>query len=556
MSGAEQLLEALDEQQRTAAQALLGPVCLLAGAGTGKTRAITHRIAYGVASGVYPPNRVMALTFTARAAGELRGRLRSLGAGGVAARTFHAAALSQLNFFWPQVIGGSMPRLIDNKARLIAHAADALRLKLDTATLRDVAAEIEWRKTSRLRIDEYATRQRPVPASLDPERMAELHSAYERIKDERRQLDFEDVLLAAAGMVEAEPRVAQQVREQYRFFVVDEYQDVSPLQHDLLGLWLGDRDDVCVVGDVSQTIYTFAGASPEFLLGFASEHEDAVVLRLEENYRSTPAIVAAANKLMRGRPGALTLESASGNAGPVPRVSAYEGDVAEARAVASAIAAEIAEGRAPEDIAVLYRVNVQSQALETALADAAVPTVIRGATRFFDQREVKEALMLLRGAAVNTAPQPLFQVVSDVLRSIGWSQEAPEAPGAVRDRWEALNALMRLAEEAPEGTTLREFVDELFERQAGQHEPTMSAVTLATLHSAKGLEWDSVYIVGLAEGLVPISYAKDAAAVEEERRLLYVGITRARERLALSWSANGLQSRAQRQPSRFLTDLG
>ncbi|MFZ2965144.1 MAG: ATP-dependent helicase, partial [Rhodoglobus sp.] len=489
-------------------------------------------------------------------AGELRGRLRMLGAGGVSARTFHAAALAQLNFFWPQVIGGGMPKLLDNKARLIAHAAETLKLKLDTATLRDVAAEIEWRKTSRLRIDQYAEQARPTPPALDPQRMAELHAAYERLKDERRQIDFEDVLLAAAGMVEAEPRVAQQVREQYRFFVVDEYQDVSPLQHDLLGLWLGDRDDVCVVGDVSQTIYTFAGASPDYLLGFASEHEDAVVLRLEENYRSTPAIVAAANRLMRGRPGALTLESAAGVVGPAPRVTAYEGDVAEARAVASTIAAEIAEGRAPEDIAVLYRVNVQSQPLETALGDAGVPYVIRGATRFFEQREVKEALMLLRGAAITTAVQPLFQVVSDVLRSIGWSQEAPEARGAVRDRWESLNALIRLAEQSPAGTTLRQFVDELFERQAGQHEPTLSAVTLATLHSAKGLEWDSVYIVGLAEGLVPISYAKDEAAIEEERRLLYVGVTRARQRLALSWSANGLQSRAPRQPSRFLADLG
>ncbi len=556
MSDAERLLEALDEQQRVAARTLLGPVCLLAGAGTGKTRAITHRIAYGVASGVYPPNRVMALTFTARAAGELRGRLRMLGAGGVSARTFHAAALAQLNFFWPQVIGGSMPKLLDNKARLIAHAAETLKLKLDTATLRDVAAEIEWRKTSRLRIDEYAAQARPTPAALDPQRMAELHAAYERLKDERRQIDFEDVLLAAAGMVEAEPRVAHQVREQYRFFVVDEYQDVSPLQHDLLALWLGDRDDVCVVGDVSQTIYTFAGASPDYLLGFAAEHEDAVVLRLEENYRSTPAIVAVANRLMRGRPGALTLESAAGVVGPAPRVTAYEGDVAEARAVASAIAAEIAEGRAPEDIAVLYRVNVQSQPLETALGDAGVPYVIRGATRFFERREVKEALMLLRGAAIATAGQPLFQVVSDVLRSIGWSQEAPEARGAVRERWESLDALIRLAEQTPPGTTLRQFVDELFERQAGQHEPTLSAVTLATLHSAKGLEWDSVHIVGLAEGLVPIGYAKDEAAIEEERRLLYVGLTRARQRLALSWSANGLQSRAPRQPSRFLADLG
>jgi DNA helicase-2/ATP-dependent DNA helicase PcrA len=554
---ADELLDGLDEQQRLAAESLLGPVCLLAGAGTGKTRAITHRIAYGVASGVYPPGRVMALTFTARAAGELRSRLRALGAGGVAARTFHASALAQLNFFWPQVIGGTMPRLLEGKAKVIAHAADGLRLKLDTATLRDVAAEIEWRKTSRLSIDEYATRTRPVPPSLSPEKMADLQRAYETVKDERRQIDFEDVLLAAAGMVEAEPRVAQQVREQYRFFVVDEYQDVSPLQHDLLQLWLGDRNDVCVVGDVSQTIYSFAGASPDYLLGFGSEHEDAVVVRLEQNYRSTPAIVTAANRLMRDRPGALTLHAATGRTGPTPAITRFESDSSEARGVANAIADEIAAGVHPEDIAVLFRINVQSQALETALSDAGVPYVVRGATRFFEQREIKEALMLLRGATINTATEPLFKTVSDVLRSIGWSQDPPETRGAVRDRWESLNALMHLAEAAPAGATLKQFVDELFERQAGQHEPTLAAVTLATLHSAKGLEWDSVYLVGLAEGLVPISYAKDAAALEEERRLLYVGVTRARRMLALSWSAAPQPGRAgQRSPSRFLAELG
>ena len=554
---AEQLLEGLDDQQRLAAESLLGPVCLLAGAGTGKTRAITHRIAYGVATGVYAPGRVMALTFTARAAGELRGRLRALGAGGVSARTFHASALSQLNFFWPQVIGGTMPRLLEGKARVIAHAADALRLKLDTATLRDVATEIEWRKTSRLSIDEYASRCRPLPPTLTTEKMVALQRGYEAMKDERRQIDFEDVLLAAAGMVEAEPRVAQQVREQYRFFVVDEYQDVSPLQHDLLQLWLGDRNDVCVVGDVSQTIYSFAGASPEYLLGFGSEYEDSVVLRLEQNYRSTPAIVTAANRLMRDRPGALTLHAATGRSGPAPVVTRHDTDSSEARAVANAIADEIAGGTRLEDIAVLFRINVQSQALETALADAGVPCIVRGATRFFEQREIKEALMLLRGATVSTAIEPLFKTVSDVLRSIGWSQDPPEVRGAVRDRWESLNALMHLAEETPTNTTLKQFVDELFERQAGQHEPTRSAVTLATLHSAKGLEWECVYLVGLAEGLMPISYAKDAAAVEEERRLLYVGITRARRALALSWSAAPQQGRAgQRSPSRFLAELG
>lgn len=557
MVTAESLLAGLDEQQRVAAQTLLGPVCLLAGAGTGKTRAITHRIAYGVESGVYPPGRVMALTFTARAAGELRGRLRSLGAGAVSARTFHASALSQLNFFWPQVVGGAMPRLLDSKARLLAHAADSLAVRLDTATLRDAAAEIEWRKTSRLTVAEYATKPRTLPPALSMERMVDLQHAYERLKDERRQIDFEDVLLATAGMIETEPRVAQQVREQYRFFVVDEYQDVSPLQHDLLELWLGPRNDVCVVGDASQTIYSFAGASPDYLLGFGAEHQDAVVLRLEHNYRSTPAVIDTANRLMRDRPGALSLVPASGLTGPAPSVSSYSTDTAEARAVAEQIAGQIAAGAAPESIAVLYRINVQSRVLETALTAAGVPSIVRGATRFFDQREVKEALMLLRGATVTTAAtEPLFKTVSDVLRSIGWSQEAPEGGGAVRDRWESLNALMRLAEEGGPSTTLRQFVDDLFERQTGQHEPVMSAVTLASLHSAKGLEWDSVYLVGLAEGLVPISYAKDAASIEEERRLLYVGITRARRRLTMSWSASATVGRTgQRQASRFLSDV-
>ena len=212
-------------------------------------------------------------------------------------------------------------------------------------------------------------------------------------------------------MIEAEPRVAQQVREQYRFFVVDEYQDVSPLQHDLLELWLGDRDDLCVVGDASQTIYSFAGASPEYLLGFAGEHENAVVLRLEQNYRSAPPIIDAANRLMRGRPGALSLTAASELTGPRPTVNTYDSDSSEARAVAAAIAEEIASGIPPEQIAVLYRINVQSQAIETALGDAGVPCVVRGATRFFDQREVKEALMLLRGATVTTSIEPLFKTV-------------------------------------------------------------------------------------------------------------------------------------------------
>ena len=558
---AEALLATLDAEQRTAAEATLGPVCLLAGAGTGKTTAITHRIAYGVATGVYSPSRVMALTFTARSAAELRGRLRMLGTTGVAARTFHASALSQLGFFWPQVIGGLMPRILDSKGRVIAHAAETLKLRLDTATLRELAAEIEWRKVSRLTLDQYAklAHGRALPAALDADKMVALHRAYEDVKDERRQLDFEDVLLATAGMIESEPWVAQQVREQYRFFVVDEYQDVSPLQQFLLELWLGERQDLCVVGDASQTIYSFAGASSSYLLGFPSRYQNATLVRLESNYRSAPPIVATANRLMRGRPGALVLSAAvrepQAPTAAEPTLNAYQSDSAEARAVANQIAGQIAAGTRPQDIAVLYRINVQAAVLETALNDAGVTYQLRGGTRFFELPEVKQALMMLKGASVSTFGEPLFKTVSDVLRSLGWTQTAPESRGAVRDRWEALNAVMGLAEAAPAGTALRPFVDELFERSAAQHEPTMAAVTLATLHSAKGLEWDTVYLIGLSEGLVPITYAKGFDAIDEERRLLYVGVTRARRLLHLSWSAAGLGRQADRQPSRFLEEL-
>lgn len=564
MTTADSLLKGLDDEQRVAAETLLGPICMLAGAGTGKTRAITHRIAYGVATGVYAPGRVMALTFTSRAAAELRGRLRHLGASGVAARTFHATALSQLGYFWPQVIGGTMPRLLDSKGRLLGQAAETLRLKLDTATLRDLAAEIEWRKVSRLTLDQYTAviASRALPALLDADKMIALHGAYESIKDERRQLDFEDVLLATAGMIEAEPSVAQQVREQYRFFVVDEYQDVSPLQQGLLDLWLGDRQDLCVVGDASQTIYSFAGASADFLLGFPTRYREAAVVRLEQNYRSTPAIVHAANRLMRGRPGALALRAVTegsdkpeSSAQAAPTVTSFPSDVSEARATAQQVAERIAAGTRPQDVAILFRVNVQSAALETALTDAGVSFQLRGGTRFFELQEVKQAIMMLRGALVGATPEPLFKTVSDVLRSLGWTQDAPEVAGAVRDRWESLNALMGLAEASPAATSLKQFVDELLERSASQHEPTMAAVTLATLHSAKGQEWDTVYLVGLSDGLVPISYAKTEAAVEEERRLLYVGITRARRRLHLSWAHGGSARGGVRRPSRFLEEL-
>ncbi|MGF3030751.1 ATP-dependent helicase [Microbacterium alcoholitolerans] len=547
-------LDALDERQREAASVLRGPVAVLAGAGTGKARVITHRIAHGVDTGAYTPSRVLAVTFTAKAAGELRGRLRELGVGGVAARTFHSAALKQLNFFWPTLTGDTAPGIIDNKVRMLGQAADAMRLRLSTATLRDIASEIEWRKVSMLSIEQYAAQDRPI-TGIRAEQLLELQAAYEALKDDRRQLDFEDVLLACAGMLEAESRVAAAVHEQYRHFTVDEYQDVSPLQNRLLELWLGDRRDICVVGDASQTIYSFAGAQQRYLLEFERRHTDATVVRLETNYRSQEPILEAANALMRGRPGALALEPASSGFGSeTPTVTAFETEQDEAAGIAEAIVRRIASGASPADIAVLYRAHAQSAVLQQALAARGIATTVLGGTRFFDMPEVRQAVLALRGAAVAPTDAGFLPSVRDVLRGLGFTEEPPAAGGAQRDGWEARRAILRLAEEAPVGTTLRVFADQLMARAQDQHEPVLHTVTLSTLHAAKGLEWPHVLLAGWAEGALPISYASTFEQIDEERRLAYVGITRAARTLALTWSRSA--GRGERSPSRFLAEIG
>jgi len=547
-------LDGLDEQQREAVTALRGPVCVLAGAGTGKTRVITRRIAHGVDTGAYSPGRVMALTFTSKAAGELRGRLRMLGVDGVAARTFHSAALAQLNYFWPTLAGDRPPAIIDNKVRVLAHAADGIGLELDTPTLRDVAADIEWRKVTMRTIDEYARlRAGATVGRLPVSTAAELHRAYEALKDERRQMDFEDVLLACAGMLETEAHVVAAVREQYRHFTVDEYQDVAPLQQHLLELWVGERRDLCVVGDASQTIYSFAGADPRFLIEFPRRWDDARVVELHRNYRSDAAVLAVANDLMRERPGAVHLTAAAARTAPssTPTVSSYRDEADEARGVAVRIAEQLRAGVDPASIAVLYRTGAQSAEIAAALADAGIATTVLGGRRFFDLPEVRQAVLALRGASVAPLERGFIDAVRDILRSLGMTDQAPPAGGAVRESWEARAAILRLAEEAPAGTTMRSFTDELMSRARTQDEPTLRAVTLATLHAAKGLEWDHVYLVGLAEGLLPIAYATHFEQIDEERRLAYVGITRARRSLSLSWSAG---SRG-RSPSRFLQEI-
>lgn len=566
------ILDALDPDQREVATALHGPVCVLAGAGTGKTRAITHRIAYGVRTGVYKPTSVLAVTFTARAAGEMRTRLRELGVGGVQARTFHAAALRQLGYFWPRVVGGAPPRILEHKAPVVAEAARRLGVHVDRVAVRDLSSEVEWSKVSLVTAEDYvracAAIDRPAPSGYDPQTVARLITSYEDVKTERGVIDFEDVLLMLADVLASHPQVADEVRSQYRHFVVDEYQDVSPLQQFLLDQWLGGRTELCVVGDPSQTIYSFTGATPHHLLTFPRTHPGAQVIRLVRDYRSTPQVVHLANEVLRragrGRGIEAPLELvAQRPAGPPVSFTAYDDDESEARGIADRVGRLVAAGTRPSEIAVLYRTNGQSEAFESALADAGIGYLVRGGERFFQRKEVRDAVVLLRGAARSADPdQPMPDLVRDVLTTAGWAPEPPAARGAARERWDSLQALVALADDvaglapADEPATVATLVAELEERSNAQHAPTVEGVTLASLHAAKGLEWDAVFLAGVSEGLLPISLAETDEAVAEERRLLYVGITRAREHLEISFArSRNPGGRASRRRTRFLDGL-
>ncbi|MGW4542991.1 ATP-dependent DNA helicase UvrD2 [Streptomyces chartreusis] len=569
---ADAVLDGLDPEQREVATALHGPVCVLAGAGTGKTRAITHRIAYGVRAGILQPSSVLAVTFTNRAAGEMRGRLRQLGAAGVQARTFHSAALRQLQYFWPKAIGGSMPRLVDRKIQLVADAAAACRIRLDRNELRDVTAEIEWSKVTQTVPADYAPAAAKAgrEAPRDPAEIAQIYNVYEDLKRDRSVMDFEDVLLLTVAILQDRHDIADQVRSQYQHFVVDEYQDVSPLQQRLLELWLGERDNLCVVGDASQTIYSFTGATPDHLLDFRTRHPGATVVKLVRDYRSTPQVVHLANGLLAqasGRAADHRLELISQrDAGPEPVYTEYTDEPAEAEGAARRIRELMASGVPASEIAILFRTNSQSESYEQALADAGVPYQLRGAERFFDRPEVRKAGIALRGAARFGGNDTLLDDAVDlpsqvraVLSGEGWTTEPPAGSGAVRERWESLAALVNLAQDfaaAKTGATLADLVAELDERANAQHAPTVQGVTLASLHSAKGLEWDVVFLVGVAEGMMPITYAKTDEQVEEERRLLYVGVTRARRHLHVSWALTRAPGgRPNRRPSRFLDGL-
>ena len=557
----EELLDALDPDQRAVATQVAGPLAVLAGAGTGKTRAITYRIAYGAAVGAFDPSNVLAVTFTQRAAFEMRHRLAQLGVPKAQARTFHSAALRQLRHFWPTVVGGPLPDVIPHKASLVAASAARLGITIDRTNVRDIAAEVEWAKVSMIDAAHYASRvarlRRDVPAGLDAGDMARLLDVYEDAKNERGVIDFEDILIYLCGMLQERADVASIVRKQYRSFVVDEFQDVNLLQARLLDLWLGGRHDVCVVGDVAQTIYSFTGASPDYLTGFGRKHPGARIVELTRDYRSTPQIVSLANDVLARssqREGTVRLSSQR-DGGAQVTYRTYDDDRAEAEGVAASIADLIAGGMAPHSIAVLMRTNGQSQAFEEALGARGIPVAVAGGKPFFARDDVRTAISRLRAAAAAaTDDGSVGEIVRDVLSGVGWAPEAPSGQ-AGSERWSNMNAIVGWADDS-KAETLAVFVAELDERVAYQVEPDKAGVELATIHAAKGLEWDAVFLVGVAEGLLPISYAKTAAAREEERRLLYVAVTRARDLLTLSWArSRGVDGRGKRKRSRLLDGI-
>jgi DNA helicase-2/ATP-dependent DNA helicase PcrA len=470
-----------------------------------------------------------------------------------------------------------MPELMQSKARLVGLAAARAGVRTDRTGARDLASEIEWAKSSLIEPGEYlvaaakALREPP----YEPAKVADVFAAYESLKRSQGVIDFEDMLRAAVWGIEEHSDVAEQIRSQYRHFVVDEYQDVNPLQQRLLDAWLGGRNDLTVVGDASQTIYSFTGATSAYLIDFPRQRRDAVVVRLVRDYRSTPQVVGLANaviKQARGSEARLRLELVGQRPpGAEPDLKIFPDEPAEAAAVARRCRELIGSGLPASEIAVLFRTNAQSQGYEEALAEAEVPYVVRGAERFFERAEVRQAMVALRSAVRSTPGEtPLVDAVVDALSAMGWARSQPPPGGAAREQWEALAAIVTLAEDygrtpalLPIGdaaavqrdVSLAAFCAELVRRAEQQHAPTVEGVTLASLHSAKGLEWDAVFLVGLADGTLPTTYAKSAEHLEEERRLLYVGVTRAREWLWLSYGQSRSPAGRARRPCRFLPQL-
>ncbi|MDX6505657.1 MAG: ATP-dependent helicase UvrD/PcrA [Gaiellaceae bacterium] len=525
-----EILDGLNPEQRRAVEAVRGTVCILAGAGSGKTTTITRRIAWQVASGSFAASELLAVTFTDKAAGEMRARLERLGVRGVQARTFHSAALGLVTRY------GERPgRILASKAMTLRQIGNGLPKPYRFRPAADLATEVEWAKNRRLTPETYlgalAGREPPIPGDL----MQRVFRDYERRKEAEGAIDFEDLLERAIRTLDDDPAALADVRDRYLAFTVDEYQDVNLLQQTLLERWLGEREELCVVGDDYQSIYAFTGATPRYLLEVPKRFPQAVVVRLETNYRSTPEVLELANRLVPRLGGAEKTLRAAGARGPAADLCACDSPEGQAAHVVERVRALHAEGVPLEEMAVLVRTNARTVDFEEAFHEAKIP--FQGAS-LLDRDAARQLLKALRGGGGDAAG-----VVREAALRQGWEQQPPEGLGE-RElvRQQDLARLVRLAAEF-EGD-VAERVEDLRER----HGPTAgSGVHLLTLHRSKGLEWDAVFLPRLEEKELPSRLARRPAEIEEERRLLYVGITRARRWLTVSWSG---------KRSRFLAELG
>jgi len=569
------LLTDLDPAQREAVTITSGPLCILAGAGSGKTRVISRRVAYALATGVIRPRDVLVVTFTDKAAGEMANRLAALGHRGVAASTFHAAALRQLRHFWPRVHGTDPPEILASKAPILAPLAAGLPGGYRYLALRDLAAEIEWAKARRIGASEYEIRaiaeDRDGP--LPPDLMAGLYRRYETAKTRAGRIDFEDMLERTIGLIEGDEAIAFEVRDRYRWFSVDEFQDTNPLQAALLDAWLGGREDLAVVGDEDQTIYTFTGATSDYLIGFASRYPAATVVSLETNYRSTPEILGLANRVLAaGRTATSEREPgtaprppkrlvASLPAGPAPEIGGFPTDEAELAGVTAAIRALATAGTTHGAMAVLVRTNAQLPAIEAAMGAAGIPFHVRG-ERFFARPEVRRAIRVAEALGRVESETPLTErLEAAFMRELGVRREVVPDGETAGERHGAVVTLLELADDlvrTDPSADITAFLAEIARRAAVEAGGEAAGVELLTYHRAKGLEWDAVFLPALEEGTLPIRQAKEPAELAEERRLLYVGITRARRYLWLSWATSRLGAsgrEGRRSRSRFLDGL-
>jgi DNA helicase II / ATP-dependent DNA helicase PcrA len=551
MGATEAILAGLNEGQRTAVTAVRGPVAILAGAGTGKTTVVTRRIAFQVSTATFSARQILAVTFTEKAAGELKTRLGRLGVDGVEARTFHGAALSQLRRLWPSHTGSPLPEVLASKAPVISSLANALPPPHRFLPRSELASEIEWAKNRRVRPEGYLEalerddHEPPIPAEL----MHRVFDGYERRKQRADRIDFEDMLDLAARLFAEDPDAAGEVRRRFAAFTVDEYQDVNALQQALLDAWLGDRDDVCVVGDDYQCIYTFTGASPDHLLGFAERYPRASMVRLEENYRSTPQVLAVANALA-GRMGGIRKELVATHPdGPSPTARVLASAESEVAFVVQRVAELREEGVPAEEIAVLYRINARSEPFEEAFAAAGIPYQVRDGA--FLRRPGARAVL----ATLRRADGSVQEAVVEATDRLGFSPEGEPDNDEEATRQADLRRMRALAAEfqaARPDASIAGFVEELGRRFA--IEESGRGVNLLTYHRAKGLEFEAVFLPRLLDGELPYRARRnrtDRSDAAEERRLLYVGITRARRHLFLSWTQD-----ARSRPSPFLADLG